>query len=165
QGTTFKIYLPRVRAAADAPATGASAETLGGTETILLVEDEEQVRMVAASILRRAGYAVLQAASPGEAISIAERSTSPIVLLVTDVIMPKMNGRQMAERILETHPGIKVLFMSGYTDDIILHHGVLGGDFAFLQKPLTRDSLTRRVRQVLDGRSVGATRPTTSPST
>jgi len=107
---------------------------------------------------------VLQAASPGEAISIAERSTSPIDLLVTDVIMPKMNGRQVAERILETHPGIKVLFVSGYTDDVILHHGVLDGDFAFLQKPLTRDSLTRRVRQVLDARSAGASRRATSPS-
>ena len=150
-GTTFKIYLPRVRAAADvAVRPGAAVELPRGTETVLLVEDEEQVRTVAGSILRRAGYTVLQAASPGEAIAIAQRAEVPIDLLVSDVIMPKMNGRQMAERILSAQPSIKVLFMSGYTDDVILHHGVLDGGVAFLQKPLTRESLTRRVRQVLD---------------
>ena len=170
-GTTFKIYLPRVRNAADAaPDAGTGAELPRGTETILLVEDEEQVRIVAGSILRRAGYTVLQASSPGEAISIADRAADSIDLLVTDVIMPKMNGRQLADRIVTAKPGIKVLFMSGYTDDVILHHGVLDGGVAFLQKPLTRDSLTRRVRQVLDAgptkeaRRSASPRPSRSPS-
>ena len=157
-GTTFKIYLPRVADGTKAPSAKA-AELPRGDETILLVEDEEQVRVVAASILRRAGYSVLAAASPGEAISIAERAEKPIDLLVTDVIMPKMNGRLLAERLVAGQPGIKVLFMSGYTDDIILHHGVLDGAVAFLQKPLTRDSLTRRVRQVLDGSPAGVSLP------
>jgi len=153
-GTTFKIYLPRV-AGGTALLPTATSELPRGDETILLVEDEEQVRVVAASILRRAGYSVLAAGSPGEAISLAEHATGRIDLLVTDVIMPKMNGRLLAERIVAGQPGIKVLFMSGYTDDVILHHGVLDGAVAFLQKPLTRDSLTRRVRQVLDGSPAG----------
>jgi CheY-like chemotaxis protein len=162
-GTTFKIYLPRVASGTEAP-MAAATELPRGDETILLVEDEEQVRVVAASILRRAGYSVLAAASPGEAISIAESAQAPIDLLVTDVIMPKMNGRILAERIVAGRPTIKVLFMSGYTDDIILHHGVLDGAVAFLQKPLTRDSLTRRVRQVLDGSPAGGLSRSITPS-
>ena len=157
-GATFKIYLPRVAGGAGI-LSAAAREIPGGHEAILLVEDEEQVRVVAASILRRAGYSVLAAASPGEAISLAENAAGPIDLLVTDVIMPRMNGRLLAERIVAGQPGIKVLFMSGYTDDVILHHGVLDGAVAFLQKPLTRDSLTRRVRQVLDASPAGVSLP------
>jgi len=148
-GTTFKIYLPRVADGTKAPSVTA-AELPRGDETILLVEDEEQVRVVAASILRRAGYSVLAAASPGEAISIAETAEKPIDLLVTDVIMPKMNGRLLAERLVAGQPGIKVLFMSGYTDDAIIRHGVLEPGTSFLEKPFTPLAFALKVREALD---------------
>jgi CheY-like chemotaxis protein len=150
-GTTFKIYLPQAEGSVerDSSATTGSAVT-GGTETILLAEDEDQVRVVASNILREAGYHVLEARTPGEALLICEQHPVGIELLVTDVVMPKLNGRQLAERVTALRPGIKVLFMSGYTGDVVLHHGVLDAGVAFLQKPLTPDSLARKVREVLD---------------
>jgi len=150
-GTAFKIYIPRVEGS-HAPAERVPAEARGarGTETILLVEDEDQVREVAGAILRAAGFHVLMAATPAEAILLCEGSPERIDLVLTDVIMPKMNGRQLAERILSLRPEVRMLFMSGYTDDMILHNGILELGASFIQKPVTPDSLTRKVRDVLD---------------
>ena len=150
-GTTFKVYLPR--AAADmrlTPELPVHATPRRGTETILLVEDEAQVRTVALGILTRAGYRVLVAASPGEALLTTEQHQGPIELLVSDVVMPQMSGPELAKRLAPSRPEMRVLCMSGYTDDSIVRHGVLAAHFAFLQKPITPDTLTRKVREVLD---------------
>ena len=147
QGTTFKIYLPRVDAAADRPLVVPAV--VGGTETILLVEDEPQVRAVVRRTLERGGYAVIVAQDPNEAVRVAE-AAGPIDLLLTDVVMPYMNGRELAERVRSRRPGVRVLFTSGYTDDAILRHGVLDEGVPFLQKPITPASLMRSVRETLD---------------
>ena len=150
-GTTFKIYLPRAEGKVDwSPSLVPRAAEVRGTETILLVEDQDQVRKVAAGILEKAGYHVLEARSPGEALLVSEQHPVKIHLLLTDVVMPKMNGRQLAERIGSMRPEIRIIFMSGYTDNVILHHGVLDSGVSFLQKPFTPNSLSRKVRQVLD---------------
>ena len=138
QGTTFKVYLPRVGEAAGtiAPPTPV-ADSASGVETILLVEDEKAVRELAARTLERNGYTVLTAADAAEATQLAQRHGHRIHLLLTDVVMPEVNGRQLAQRLASLRPGIKVLYMSGYTDDAIVHHGVLEPGVAFLQKPFT----------------------------
>jgi two-component system, cell cycle sensor histidine kinase and response regulator CckA len=150
KGTTFRIYLPRTGATSDAtssvpPPIGSSR----GTETILLVEDDEQVRGVACSILRRQGYRILEASNGGEALIACEQHASPIHLLLTDVVLPRMSGRQIAERLLALRPDMKVLFMSGYTDEAVHQHGVLESGALCLQKPLTPETLSRTVREVL----------------
>jgi DNA-binding NtrC family response regulator len=124
--------------------------SLHGSETILLVEDEEQVRAVARGILRKHGYLVLDAGHAGEALLLCEKHPAPIHLLLTDVVMPQMSGPELAKRLIALRPDMKVLCMSGYTDDAALRHGVIESGIAYLQKPLTVESLTRRVREVLD---------------
>jgi signal transduction histidine kinase len=152
KGATFKIYFPRVSGNAEVRSSERPApDSVRGSETILLVEDDDQVRALARNILRRNGYVVLVASNGGEAFLLCEQHGSRIHLLLTDVVLPLMSGRQIAERLASLRPEMKVLFMSGYTDDAVLQHGILDSGVAYLQKPLTPTSLTRKVRQVLRG--------------
>ncbi|MDB4931136.1 MAG: Blue-light-activated protein [Myxococcaceae bacterium] len=149
-GTTFKIYLPRVQGPVDPARPSWVALPRGGSETVLLVEDEDQVRAVTHSMLRRGGYRVLEARSAGDALLLCERYEGTIDLLLTDVVMPGVSGPELARRLAPLRPAMKVLFMSGYTDDTIVRHGVLMAGVAFLEKPLTPESVGRKVRRVLD---------------
>lgn len=152
RGTTFKIYLPQVNGVVEAAAEERILSTpLQGLETILVVEDEEAVRRLARRVLRESGYTVLEAHHGSEALLICERYEGPIPLLLTDVVMPGMGGRELAERLRPLRPEMKVLYMSGYADNAIFHHTMLGPDAAFLEKPFTPELLTRKVRAVLDG--------------
>ena len=151
-GTTFKIYLPRVGESADlvkGPAP-ARARAAGGSETVLLAEDEAPVRAVARQVLERHGYTVLEAPSAEAALDIAARYSGAIHLLLTDVIMPGLSGRELATRLADLRPEARVIFMSGYTDDAVTRHGVLEPGLAYLQKPFTPDALGQKVREVLD---------------
>lgn len=123
---------------------------LRGSETILVVEDEEVVLKLAVRILQEQGYRVLEAAQGMDAFLIAEEHQGAIHLLVTDVVMPKMSGRELAERLASLRPGTKVLYMSGYTDNTIAHHGILDKGVNYIQKPFTVDGLAKKVREVLD---------------
>jgi CheY-like chemotaxis protein len=150
RGTTFKVFLPRTDAVARPALATIPPANLRGSETILLVEDEAQLRTVARGILERHGYRVLEAASASEAILRCERHAEPIHLLLTDVVMPQMSGPKLAMQLAPLHPEMRILYMSGYTDQSIIHHGILDGGVALLQKPITPDSLLRRVREMLD---------------
>jgi two-component system cell cycle sensor histidine kinase/response regulator CckA len=151
QGTTFRIYLPRLEDAAVAVDRSARpTASASGSETILLVEDEEGVRELARDILRATGYTVLEARNGNEALLISERHQGPLDLLLTDVVMPRMSGRELAERLGPLRPDLSVLYMSGYTDDAVIRHGVFGSGIAFLQKPFTPAALVQRVRESLD---------------
>ena len=150
EGTTFRIYFPKAGDVEDPVPETPPTPVLTGAETILLAEDHDDVRHVASEILRRYGYHVLEARNAGEALLICEQHPLPIQLLVTDVVMPRMNGRELALRLLELRPELRVLYMSGYTDNAIVHHGILEPDVAYVQKPLVPDMLARRVREVLD---------------
>jgi two-component system cell cycle sensor histidine kinase/response regulator CckA len=151
KGSTFKVYLPRVDGPLEHGTSEAPARALEGDETILLVEDEEPIRVVTRELLKRSGYRVLEARNGGEAILLCERHLDPIDLLLTDVVMPQMSGPELAKRIRSMRPDIKVLCMSGYTDDSVIRHGLLQAEMAFIQKPITPKTLTRKVREVLDG--------------
>ena len=151
RGATFKVYLPRVEQAGEpVAAPQPPARALGGTETILLAEDEAAVRNLARRVLEKHGYKLLLAATGRDGVQVAEQHAAPIDLLVTDVVMPEMGGRELAQRLTARQPGLKVLFLSGYTDDAIVHHGVLDAGVAFLQKPFKPDDLVRKIREVLD---------------
>jgi signal transduction histidine kinase len=152
-GTTFKIYLPATDRAVESAVSLVPAEgALGGSETILLVEDDEPLRRLSCSILRRAGYTVLEAQDGSEALLVSDKFPDKIDLLLTDVVMPRMSGRELAVRIAPLRPQMKVLYASGYTEDSVVHHGVLEAEFEFLQKPITPLMLLRRVREVLSAR-------------
>jgi len=155
RGTTFKVYLPREAAALSREVTGTS-DTPKGRETVLLVEDEAAVRHLALLILRTAGYDVLTASQGEDALRVAEAHASPIDLLITDVVMPQMSGRRLADLLTVRHSGLKVLYLSGYTDDAVVRHGILEAGVAFLQKPFSVDALARKVREVLDAPANGA---------
>ncbi len=152
-GTTFKIYLPEVQEALpmpEKPPVAALAENLQGTETILLVEDEDGVRALASRVLQMRGYRVLVARDSEDAIHISDEDPGRIQLMVTDVVMPGMNGRDLARHLAAKRPNMKVLYLSGYTESAVFRHGVLEPETAFLQKPFAPEELVRKVREVLD---------------
>jgi CheY-like chemotaxis protein len=151
QGATFKVYLPRLRQQVQEETAAATSCTLDrGTETILLVEDEDLVRQVARRILEIRGYTMLEAASGPDALQVSQKTQGPIHLMLTDVVMPGMSGGETAELLQRQRPELKVLFMSGHTENSIVHHGVLDPGVAFIQKPFRSELLVRKVRQVLD---------------
>jgi len=152
RGTTLKIYLPRVaEVAVEAhDTTSPGAAVARGDETVLLVEDEPEVRDLAREILEGSGYTVLQACDPLEAVLMAEQHPGPIHLLLTDVIMPRQSGRALVERLRPMRPEMQVLYVSGYTNEAIVRHGVLDPDTLFIQKPFTLAALGHKVRAALD---------------
>ncbi|MGE0454466.1 MAG: PAS domain S-box protein [Vicinamibacteria bacterium] len=151
-GSSFKVYLPRVEDEATPSRSAAARGPISaGTETILLVEDEASLRAMIAETLGNAGYTVIEAANPAEALALAEGRPNPADLLLTDVVMPGTNGRDLADAIARAWPGIRFLFMSGYTDEAVVRHGVLDPGIAFIGKPFTADALARKVREALGG--------------
>ncbi|HSY57919.1 MAG TPA: CHASE4 domain-containing protein [Terriglobales bacterium] len=160
RGTTFKIYLPQVTADVDRlVAEKASSGPTPGTETVLFVEDEESVREVVRDYLGRSGYRVLHAADGIQALETAGAHKGPIHILVTDVVMPRLSGRELVTRLSAARPDLKVLYISGYTDDSIFRHGVLEGGVAFLQKPFNLKDLAQKIREVLDGEPAATVAP------
>lgn len=150
QGTTFKIYLPVCEIAGESHAEPPEeSEPVVETKTILVAEDDEMVRSLTCLGLRKYGFIVLEAVDTREAIAQGADFPGQIDLLLTDVVMPQMSGHQLAEKILQLRPGIKVLYMSGYTDNAIVHHGVLDPGLEFLQKPFSPKMLTQKIRSIL----------------
>jgi two-component system, cell cycle sensor histidine kinase and response regulator CckA len=155
QGTTFKIYLPLAADIVEAPKVQAATPApVRGSETILLVEDEESVRNLVADFLKTTGHTVLEASDGEEAVRLAKAHSNKIDLLVSDVVMPKLSGRELWNDLRKRLPKLKVLFISGYTDDSVVRHGVIDGDVAFLQKPFTMRALAAKIREVLDADEV-----------
>ena len=152
QGTTFEIYLPRVEDAVTADQEEqVASQSPSGSETVLVVEDEAPVRKLAREFLENSGYTVLEAEDPVEAIKLSDRHQGPIHLMVTDVVMPKMSGHELAQQMASVRPEMKVLYVSGYTDDALGQYGVLTQDSFFLQKPFSLDTLARKMRTLLEG--------------
>jgi nitrogen-specific signal transduction histidine kinase len=150
-GSTFKVYLPRVEEAVTKAESAKRGPGLAkGLETVLVAEDEEGVRSLVGKVLESYGYKVLEVREPGEALTIVEQYAKPIDLLLTDVVMPHMSGKELATRLTTVHPEVKVLYMSGYTDDAIVRHGILEAGTFFLQKPFRPSALVQKVREVLD---------------
>jgi two-component system cell cycle sensor histidine kinase/response regulator CckA len=151
KGTAFKLYFPSTSGAVAPRGSTRPSElpAVRGSETVLVVEDEESVRALACTILRRHGYHVLEAQSGGDALLLCEQHGATIHLLLTDVVMPRMSGRQLAERLLALRPKMKVLFMSGYTNDAVVRHGILDSTITYMQKPITPEALARKVRGIL----------------
>jgi CheY-like chemotaxis protein len=150
-GTTFKIYLPRIaEQIITEKKKEISAELSKGTETILLVEDEDIVRHLSREIMEESGYTVIEAQNGLHALEICEQGDYQFDLLITDVVMPQMGGRELAERLKSEQPGIKVIFISGYTDDAVVRHGIKEADSNFIQKPFSPDELAEKIREVLD---------------
>jgi CheY-like chemotaxis protein len=150
-GTTFKIYLPRaVEMGRSQFRPDTKAELPSGSETILLVEDDDDVRSLAQRVLETQNYNVLVAPNGREALAVANRHQGPIHLLLTDVVMPGMSGRELAEQMTQTRPDLKILYMSGYTDQAITHNGKLESGISFMQKPFSPLALARKIRAVLD---------------
>jgi PAS domain S-box-containing protein len=151
KGTTFKIYLPRVLTTGKRAALEhANGTPMGGSETILLVDDNESIRSAVGELMKVRGYNVLLASGGKEAVEISRNHSGPIDVLVTDVVMPEMSGRDLAQQVSAERAGIKVLYMSGYTDEAVMRHGILSSDSAFLQKPAPMAALLRKVRDLLD---------------
>jgi two-component system, cell cycle sensor histidine kinase and response regulator CckA len=151
-GTTFKIYLPRAdEAAAPQKPQTAMSSALPGRETVLMVEDEGALRTLTSNLLEMCGYVVLAAKNGAEALDISQRHASPIDLLLTDMVMPGISGRVLADQLIQLRPRIKVVYMSGYTGQTVGAHGILDPGSLFLQKPFTRDALARKLREALDG--------------
>jgi len=155
RGTTFKVYLPRVDEALDEE-NATSGRVAGGTETVMLVEDADNLRELGREILTEHGYDVVEARSGREAVALLETHPGGFDLLLTDLVMPGMNGRELADKAAAARPGIKVLYMSGYTDDALGHHGALDPGMALLEKPFTVDRLLRKVRETLDAERIEA---------
>jgi CheY-like chemotaxis protein len=150
EGSKFRIYLPCTEDPATSIQCSHQERSSGGTETVLLVEDEPAVRKLARWILEKHGYTVLEAVDGESALEIARDYSEAIHLLVTDIVMPGINGRELAERLTVDRTELRVLFLTGYTDDAIVRHGVSLSEAAFLQKPFTPDSLEKKVREVLN---------------
>jgi two-component system cell cycle sensor histidine kinase/response regulator CckA len=150
-GTTFKVYLPRVDDPSEIPVDTRDSQALQGNETVLLVEDNAGVRTMTFNALRLLGYKVLQACSGQAALSMMDQYDGTIDLLLTDVVMPGMNGRELAEQLVKRHSKTTVLFTSGYAEDVIVHHGIVDQDLNFLPKPFTMQSLGIKLREILDG--------------
>jgi DNA-binding response OmpR family regulator len=163
RGTTFKIYLPRIdQRAEELEGEKRPANVQRGTETILLVEDDPQLRQLTSSVLSHCGYKVLVAGGADEGVSLCKANQREIRLLLTDVVMPGMNGRQLANQVLKISPQIRVLYISGYTSNAIVHYGVLDEGLWFLPKPFSLAALIAKVREVLDapeGTARGSARP------
>jgi PAS domain S-box-containing protein len=154
RGAAFEVYLPRINVQPPASPSSAGLAVLPrGSETVLIAEDEDGVRGFTRYVLETCGYTVIEARDGAEALQLAEKHDGPLPLLVTDVVMPRMGGREAAERIHAVRPGIKVMYLSGYTDDAVVRHGILKAETAFLQKPFSPAALARKVRELLDSKA------------
>jgi PAS domain S-box-containing protein len=163
-GTTFKVYLPRVDAEGEADAAAPLAAPVGGSETILLVEDADALRLLVRELLEDAGYSILDAEAPDKALALIASTPGPIHLVLTDMVMPRMSGQEFAARLATLRPAARVVFMSGYSDQAVAEQGTLSPGALFLQKPFTMDALMRTVRRALDAEGARGTAPSDHPT-